>query len=40
MLAEIHIVHPKTIRRDLVRLESCKLPIHQEGRYFYLDRCI
>ena len=37
MLAEIHIVHPKTIRRDLVRLESCKLPIHHEGRYFYLD---
>lgn len=23
MLAEIHIVHSKTIRRDLVRLESC-----------------
>ncbi|AXY60485.1 helix-turn-helix transcriptional regulator [Acinetobacter sp. WCHAc010052] len=37
MLAEIYSVHSKTIRRDLIRLESCQLPIHHEGRYFYLD---
>lgn len=37
MLAEAYDVHPKTIRRDLVRLESCNLPIHKEGKYFSLD---
>ncbi|WP_336141714.1 helix-turn-helix transcriptional regulator [Acinetobacter sp. 102] len=37
MLAEIYDAHPKTIRRDLVRLESCNLPIQKEGKYFYLD---
>ena len=37
MLAESYDAHPKTIRRDLVRLESCNLPIQREGKYFYLD---
>ena len=37
MLAESYDSHPKTIRRDLVRLESCNLPIQKEGKYFYLD---
>ena len=37
MLAESYDAHPKTIRRDLVRLESCNLPIQKEGKYFYLD---
>ena len=37
MLAEQHDAHPKTIRRDLVRLESCNLPIQKDGKYFYLD---
>ena len=37
MLAESYDAHPKTIRRDLVRLESCNLPIQKEGSYFYLD---
>lgn len=37
MLAESYDAHPKTIRRDLVRLESCDLPIQKEGKYFYLD---
>ena len=37
MLAKSYDVHPKTIRRDLVRLESCNLPIQKEGKYFYLD---
>ena len=36
-LAEQHDAHPKTIRRDLVRLESCNLPIQKDGKYFYLD---
>jgi len=36
-LAESYDAHPKTIRRDLVRLESCNLPIQKEGKYFYLD---
>lgn len=36
-LAESHDAHPKTIRRDLVRLESCNLPIQKDGKYFYLD---
>ena len=36
-LAECYDSHPKTIRRDLVRLESCNLPIQKEGKYFYLD---
>lgn len=37
LLAENYAAHPKTIRRDLVRLESCNLPIQRDGRYFYLD---
>ena len=37
MLAESYDAHPKTIRRDLVRLESCNLPIQKEGKFFYLD---
>lgn len=37
MLAEAYDAHPKTIRRDLVRLESCNLPIQKEGKYFSLD---
>ena len=37
MLAESYDAHPKTIRRDLVRLESCNLPIQKEGKYFSLD---
>ena len=37
MLAESYDAHPKTIRRDLVRLESCNLHIQREGKYFYLD---
>lgn len=37
MLAESYDAHPKTIRRDLVRLESCNLPIQKDGKYFYLD---
>ena len=37
MLAESYDAHPKTIRRDLVRLESCDLPIQKDGKYFYLD---
>lgn len=37
MLAESYDSHPKTIRRDLVRLESCNLPIQKDGKYFYLD---
>ena len=37
MLVESYDAHPKTIRRDLVRLESCNLPIQKEGKYFYLD---
>lgn len=37
MLAQSYDAHPKTIRRDLVRLESCNLPIQKEGKYFYLD---
>lgn len=37
LLAENHEAHPKTIRRDLVRLESCNLPIQKDGKYFYLD---
>ena len=36
-LSESHDAHPKTIRRDLVRLESCNLPIQKDGKYFYLD---
>ena len=36
-LSENHDAHPKTIRRDLVRLESCNLPIQKDGKYFYLD---
>lgn len=36
-LSESHDAHPKTIRRDLVRLENCNLPIQKDGRYFYLD---
>ena len=36
-LAESHDAHPKTIRRDLFRLESCNLPIQKDGRYFSLD---
>ena len=36
-LAEYYDAHPKTIRRDLVRLESCNLPIQKEGKYFSLD---
>ena len=31
MLAESYDAHPKTIRRDLVRLESCDLPIQKDG---------
>lgn len=37
MLADAYDAHPKTIRRDLVRLESCNLPIQKEGKYFSLD---
>ena len=37
MLSESYDAHPKTIRRDLVRLENCNLPIQKEGKYFYLD---
>lgn len=37
MLADSYEAHPKTIRRDLLRLESCHLPIQKEGKYFYLD---
>lgn len=37
MLVESYDAHPKTIRRDLVRLESCNLPIQKEGKYFYLN---
>ena len=37
MLAKSYDAHPKTIRRDLVRLESCNLPIQKDGKYFYLD---
>ncbi|MDU4393481.1 MAG: WYL domain-containing protein [Acinetobacter ursingii] len=37
MLAEDYSTHPKTIRRDLARLESCNLPIQHEDRTFYLD---
>ena len=36
-LAEDYAAHPKTIRRDLTRLELCHLPIQKEGKYFYLD---
>ena len=36
-LSESYDAHPKTIRRDLVRLESCNLPIQKDGKYFYLD---
>ena len=36
-LAEYYDAHPKTIRRDLVRLESCNLPIQKEDKYFSLD---
>lgn len=37
MLAEIHQTHPKTIRRDLLRLESCNLPIQKDGQYYYME---
>lgn len=37
ILAKDYDAHPKTIRRDFVRLESCNLPIQKEGKYFYLD---
>lgn len=37
-LAEKYNTHPKTIRRDFGRFESCDLPIQKEGQHYFLDR--
>lgn len=37
-LAEEYGTHPKTIRRDFMRFESCKLPIHKEGQQYFLEQ--
>lgn len=36
-LAQEYDTHPKTIRRDFGRFESCNLPIQKEGQSYFLD---
>lgn len=36
-LAKEFDTHPRTIRRDFIRFESCNIPLQKEGKYYFLD---